>query len=150
MADPWASVADVSVITGVDVDPATLTSAQNVIEVLVGRSPDANSLMRASDLTALKRAVAYEAAWLKGKPDLLTQADVNSYSQDGAQADLKPDAQILAPMARRSLKRLSWRGNRSVHTPTSFDRMRQRVNPGAEGVTAIFESSDRYDNWRKL
>lgn len=150
MADPWASLSDVSVITGVDVDDPTLTSAQGVIEVLVGRTPDANSLMRAADLNWLKRAVAYEAAWLKDKPDLLTQADVNSYAQDGATADLKPDAQILAPMARRALKRLSWRGNRSVHTPSSFPRMRQRGMPGSEGVVAIMESTDAYDNWKRL
>lgn len=150
MADPWASVSDVSVITGEDVSDQQLAQAQGVIELLVGRTPEANLLMRAADLRWLMRAVAWQAAWLKAKPDLTSQTDVNSVSQDGAQADLKPDALILAPLARRALKRLSWRGNRSVFTPSTFQRTRQRAMPGSEGVVEILENTDADDNWKRL
>src|SRR5690349_17693506 len=142
MADPWASVLDVTVITGVTVTDQQLATAQGVIELLVGRTAEATALIRTKDLVWLKRAVAYQAAWLPGKADLLTQTDVNSFSQDGATADLKGDAQLLAPLARRAIKKLSWRGNRSVHTPSSFYKMRNRAMPGTEGVVAVYEDTD--------
>lgn len=150
MADPWASVSDVNVVTGVTVTEAQLAQAQSVIELMTGRTADASSLMKARDLHWLKMAVAYEAAWLPDKPDLLTQTDVTSYNQDGATANLKADAQILAPLARRAMKRLSWRGNRSVHTPSSFDRQRARHMPGTEGVVAVMEDTDADDTWKPL
>lgn len=150
MVDPWASTSDVTVITGAEVTDQQLAQAQGVIELLVGRTPEANPRMRSKDLTWLKRAVAWEAAWLGSKPDLLTQSDVNSVNQDGATADLKPDAQILAPLARRALKRLSWRGNRSVFTPSTQHIVRRGAMAGTEGVVAIMENTDSDDTWKNL
>jgi hypothetical protein len=141
VADPWASVSDVTEITGATVDAETLAQAQGVIELLVGRTADA-TWIPARDLRWLRRAVAYQAAWMPSQPDLFTRTEVASSSQDGASQVYRPDSHLLAPLARRALKKLTWRGNRSVHTESTMGTLRKsQYHPAAAGVGAVFDNA---------
>lgn len=136
----WATVADVTSITGLTVTPATLAIARGVIETLTGLfegvdRPDTTD----RDREWLKRAVAYQAAFVKDNPDLFSRIDVTSASQDGeAVAFRNVDAHLLAPLARKCIRRLSWR------QPT-----RQRE----AGPTPVNVLSEEYDDslpWRPM
>lgn len=107
----WASGADVTTLTGVPADEVKLTQAQAMIELHVGRTEELGTAeMTARDLDWLRRAVAFQAAWMAGQPDLFTRLEVQRLAQDGMSADFLSDSLTLAPMARRVLRNLSWRG----------------------------------------
>lgn len=140
---PWASTADVGEITGVTVTDDRLSLAAGVIEMVVGRTQDA-TWIPARDLRWLKRAVAYQAAWMESQPDYLTRSDVVQSAQDGASATYK-GAQDLAPLAKRALKRLTWRGNRSVHTESTLTERGGPYRLGVDGVVSVFDY--QWDHW---
>lgn len=146
---PWATPAEVVEITGITVDDEQLGRAQTTIELFVGRieSELSTANMSAMSLAWLKRAVAYQAAWMADQPDLFTHKAVNRVSQDGASVDLKPDAQMLAPFAKRALKKLGWKGTRSIYTPTSVG-VTSSYYPGSEDVAGVHDFPD--DPWRPL
>lgn len=108
----WATVADVADVAGVTVTADELRQARNIIETLVGLfeatyRPDISD----RDREWLRRAVCYEAAFVHDNPDLFSRIDVTSASQDGeAVAFRNADAHLLAPLARKCIRRLSWRG----------------------------------------
>lgn len=141
----WATVTDVSTITGSTVDAGQLARATSLIELAVGRTED-NTFIPARDLRWLKRAVAYQAAWMLAQPDLLTKADVKSSSQDGAWQVYK-GGQLLAPLAKKCLKKLTWRGNRSVHTESTLTTDSGHFYLGTEGIVSIFDY--QWDRWRQ-
>lgn len=106
----WAFVdpAGAAVIVGRDVSEADLFAAQGMIAVI---ADVAGETLTDRDAGLLASATAYQAVWVAEHPDLLSAADVDSVSQDGASAHFAhDDARLLAPMARRCLHRLSWRG----------------------------------------
>lgn len=148
MADPWASDADVTEITGATVTPAQLAQAQTAIETVTGRTAEATARIGPRDLRWLKRAVAYQAVWMADQPDLFTRSTTTGPTiQDGAHVNLTADGQILAPLARRALKRLSWRGNRSVFTQSTLAAGGGGIRYDAEGVVAVHDYS--WDRWRR-
>ena len=120
----WAVVSDVSDLTGKTVTAEELAQAQAIVEIACARTdtvPEGTILPR--DLEWLRRAVAYEAAWITANPDLFTRMEVTTLLQDGVEArDLPPDALTLAPLARRALRRLSWKKTRSTHIISEFER----------------------------
>lgn len=82
----------------------------------------------------LKLATCYQAAFVLDNPDLFSRADVTSASQDGESANFRNvDAHLLAPLARKCIRRLSWRS-----LTRSKDRAAQR------GPTNIL--SEEYDD----
>jgi hypothetical protein len=115
----WATAVDVKALTGVTVSDTLIDQATAVIELTGGgrlaRLDPAFVSERNFDW--LRRAVCYQAAFMAGRPDYFEAADVSSLTQDGVSAQLKGDSLILAPLARRCLKRLSWRGVRTI-TPS--------------------------------
>ena len=112
----WATINDVRVIAGVTVTDEQRAIATGIVETLVGvfvgvARPDITD----RDLEWLKRAVAYQAAWMVNHPDLFDREDVTSASQDGESVAFRNvDAHILAPLARKAIRRLSWRGIRAL------------------------------------
>lgn len=122
----WATVEEITTATGKTVDALTRTLAAGSIESTTGLI---ESVVRADissrDLYWLKMAVCYQAAWLLAQPDYLERNDVASASQDGQSAVGNPDWLVLSPLARRALKKLSWRGVRTVSTE---DRARVIAN----------------------
>lgn len=139
---PWATVADVDDIAGVTVTDRQLRTARGVIETLIGlfESVDRPDISD-RDREWLRRAVAYEAAFVKDNPDLFSRIDVTSASQDGESVSFRNvDAHMLAPLARKCIRRLSWRG---LHRPADVADRRQRPD-----IT-----SEEYDDslaWKKM
>lgn len=111
----WATVADVAAITGVDVENDTLTRAEGVVELFAGISQDNTTELSGSNARMLRAAVAYQAAWMESQVDVTSRTDVASLDQDGVRVTpAHADALVLAPLAKRALDRLSWRGRRST------------------------------------
>lgn len=141
----WASIEDVSDITGVTVTSAQLRRAQYVIDIISGRTYEIRGLLvqedRTRDLRWLKQAVAYQAAWMISQPDMFTRMNVTSVNQDTSQAQMGASALTLAPLARRALNRVSWRGTRSLQV----QRRRQ-----TEGLGVLPAGSPVYDyDWEE-
>lgn len=147
---PWASESDVSDITGIEVDSGTLARAQATIEVIVGRveSELSTANMRTSDQAWLKKAVAYQAAWMSDQPDLFTRSETKRVSQDGASVEWSPNGQTLAPFAKKALRRLGWKGTRSIYTPSTLWPDGPKRYPASEGVVAVHDYAG--EPWKPL
>lgn len=115
----WATTQDVRDLTGVTVTDAQVMMATAVIETDGGARLVKLDDKYVSDrnLDWLRRAVAYQAAWMIAHPDYFIRMDVANLSQDGVSATFRRDSMTLAPLAKRCLGRLSWRGTRTV-TPS--------------------------------
>ena len=99
----WATISECTAITGVTPDAATLALAQSSVEDHVNRSPDVTDSLYARDLYWLKKAVAWQAAWLPAQHDLLTRTGVQTVTQDGMSAQFRtPADQLLSPHAQRA------------------------------------------------
>jgi len=121
-ATPWANIADVLELTGVTVDAFGLRQAVTSLETVTGLIQDVErTTISEADRYWLKVATCYQAAWIAAQPDYLERNDVTGASQDGQSAQGKPDWLVLAPLARRALKRLSWRGVRTVSSQPARD-----------------------------
>lgn len=110
MVDAWADIADVLTFTGITVTDADLVKAQDIIELFSGTTFLATENLSSTNLRRLNRAVAYQAAWMSLHPDVYTNVDVDSVSQDGVNyTPGHENAALLAPLADRHLRRLTWR-----------------------------------------
>lgn len=113
----WATTSDVATYTGLTVTAAQVEQAQAVIELFADTTEDASTAGNISpkNLRLLKLAVAYQAAWITQHPDAFTNLDTTQIQQDGVVASFTHhNATVLAPLAKRSIDRLSWRRNRSL------------------------------------
>jgi hypothetical protein len=106
--------------TGTTVSQNLIVQAQGLIEMFSNHTPGATATFSDHDNAWFDRAVAYQAAWMNGQPDLWTRNDVNTLSQDGLSVDYRDtEGIVLAPLAARCLRRISrWNLSLSVHTPT--------------------------------
>jgi hypothetical protein len=110
--DSWGTQALTKRLTGREVTEDELFQAQAIIELFSGVTIDASDqdLISGRNLRMLTWAVCYEAAFIQDNPDLFTAADTTSWSQDGVSAQpAHENAALLAPLAHRCLRRLSWR-----------------------------------------
>ncbi|HKN42479.1 MAG TPA: hypothetical protein VJW23_01045, partial [Propionibacteriaceae bacterium] len=99
--------------------------------------------MSARDLLALKMATSFQAAWLCQQDDYLTRVNFESSTIDGESVRFAGEQQQnLAPMARRALRNLSWKGSRTLSIPDISV-------PLGGGMNSDFlnESSDESDLW---
>ena len=105
----WADVADVKRFTNQIVTDDDLVRAQDIIDLFSGTTFASNNQISARNRRHLNRAVAYQAGWMKARPDLFTHGDVDTVSQDGASyTPATANAQLLSPFAARWLRRLTW------------------------------------------
>lgn len=108
---PWATPADVDAVTGLTVDPATISRATSTLETITGlieaiERPDITD----RDRHFLKLMTCYQVAFIRDHPDLFSREDVTSASQDGESASYRNvDSHLFAPLARKAYRRLSWR-----------------------------------------
>lgn len=110
--DAWATVEDVKTYTDFDATEAQVMRAQLMIELLA--DADVDDQIRPRDLKKLRAAVAYQTPFVVENVDLFTHVDMDDLRQDGVDATTSHDnAWLLAPMAHRCLRRLSWRGTRT-------------------------------------
>lgn len=112
----WTNSAQVLALTATAVTLAEITRAEAVIGIAAGRDPDATPLdsLSARDASWLGKAAAYQSAWMLGQPDMFTRSSVVSYGDNGQSLTFGPSGQDLAPLARRALRRVSWKGTMSV------------------------------------
>lgn len=122
--DGWATPADVVTITGVTgvaVTDALVIQANAVIEMHAGRTyATAKATTGTRDAEWMKRAVAYQAAWMLSQPDMFTRLEMEAISATGRPVPIRESALTLAPLARRALKRVSWLKSRSVHVRSQW------------------------------
>ncbi|MBD9700650.1 hypothetical protein IHE56_00795 [Streptomyces sp. ID01-12c] len=121
MVDAWATAQQVLTTTGVSVTDAQLAQAQDDIEIFTNRVYAETARIRARDLYWLGRAVARQAAWLAGQFGLETRLDATQIQQDQVSTTLTGDGLVLAPMAARALRRVSWMRSRTVHIRSAME-----------------------------
>lgn len=140
---PWATVQDVKTLTGRDLTDVDLALAVTALELHTGLIEAVERTdMSGRDLYWLKLAVGYQAVWLLAQPDYLERNAVSSVAQDGQSASAgNPDWLTLAPLARKALKRLSWRSARSI--VISHEDRRTRLN-------VLSEAYDDSLAWRRM
>lgn len=120
----WATVEQIKTLTGKTVTADQRVQAVATLELHIGlieavERPDISD----RDRYFLKLATCYQAAWLAAQADLYERNDVSSAAQDGQSAAFRPDAHTLSPLARKAIKRLSWRGPRTLNTPRAGGRI---------------------------
>lgn len=120
----WATPEEATGYLGVSVDQAQLDVAQPIIDIFSGRTIDvATTQFKARDLYLLKLAVSYQAKWMAKQIDVLNRVDVTNVTQDGMSfQNVHADSQILAPLAKRALDKLSWRKTRTLRPRTARRR----------------------------
>lgn len=121
MGNAWASAQDVIDATGVSVTDQQLAQAQSDIEIFTNRIWDDTARIRTRDLYWLGRAVARQAAWLAGQFGLETRLDATQIQQDQVSTTLQGDGLVLAPMAARAMRRVSWMRSRTVHIRSAVE-----------------------------
>lgn len=131
VAESWATVEDVKSKTGETVTEDQRTIAVGILETVTGLIEEVERLdINDRDRYFLKLATCYQAAFVKDNPDLFSRADVTSASQDGESASFRNvDAHLLSPLARKAIRRLSWRG---LTRPADRQRMRAPINVNSE------------------
>lgn len=110
----WTTIEEVAKVTGKTVTQDDIDIAAGICGLKVGVFQDEVPNVAGRDGRALRAMVSYEAVFVAENPDLFERLDVSSTSQDGQSASFKPDALILAPLAKLAMRRLSWKGTRST------------------------------------
>lgn len=126
----WATIGETLTYTRISVSQDNLDAAQAMIElfadVIYDQTVDGTgaALIGAKNLRLLKMATAYQAAWMTEHPDLFTHTDIQSINQDGIfYVHQHENSYLIAPMARRAIKRLSWMRNKNIRIRPSSRRL---------------------------
>jgi hypothetical protein len=116
----WATVEEVENRTGIEVTPETLALASAMIDTFTGADEDLpEDAITAVDRRHLRNACAWQAAWVAGKPGLITEREsATSITSDtqNVQREARMDA-LCAPLAYREILSLSWVGTRTSIVP---------------------------------
>jgi len=131
-------------VTGQTLSPQQIQNAQQVLNMYTNYTPEASGFnMQPQDLRWLRYGLAYQSAWMTAQPGLLYRAEVDTISQDGLSTHwTDPRSIMLAPLALRSLKQLSWQKSRSLRVRVPFidDQTPMSSDPDAE-------ANDLYERW---
>ena len=136
----WATPEEVEGQTGVTVSAETVALASAMIDTFSGADEDLPfDAISAVDRRHLKKATAWQAVWVAGKPGLITEREsASSVTSDtqNIQREDRADA-MLAPLARREIVSLSWIGTRTVIVPPVSLRALRRdfLNERSDAVT---------------
>lgn len=144
----WATTQDVATYTGKTVTDAQIAQAQAVVEIFADTTTAATdaSTVSSKNVRLLKLAVAYQAAWITQHPDAFTSMDTTAVSQDQVTATwLHANAQILAPLAKRCIDRLSWRRMRPLRVTRGSGRTLSRTLN-----TTSADADENDPRWRPL
>lgn len=142
---PWGVLpSDVLTLTGASATAAQVAAADGVVTIYVNRESTASASMAPRDLASIRAAICWQTPWQAGQPDYLTRSQFDSVNQDGLSVQTSAQwAKLLAPLAARALKNLSWKGSRTLRTPAV------RVLTG-RGLDFTLEASDQHTDWRRL
>ena len=131
-------------VTSQTLTPLQIQNAQQVLNLYSNYTPESSGFnMQPFDLMWLRYGLAYQAVWMTQQPGLLYRNEVDSLSQDGLSTHwTDPRSVMLAPLALRSLKQLSWQKSRSLRVRTPFidDQTPMSSDPDAE-------ANDLYERW---
>lgn len=131
-------------VTSSTLTPQQIMNAQQVLNMYSNYTPEASGFnMQPFDLMWLRYGLAYQAVWMLNQPGLLYRGDVDQISQDGLSTHWSdPRNVMLAPLALRSLKQLSWQKSRSLRVRTPFidDQTPLSSDPDAE-------ANDLFERW---
>jgi hypothetical protein len=131
-------------VTGTTYTAGQIMSAQQVLNLHTNYTPEVSGAnMQPQDLFWLRYALAYQTAWMASQPGLFARNAVADVSQDGVGAHyVDENALTLAPLARRSIKQLSWKKSRSLRVRTPFvdDQTPLSSDPDSE-------ANDLYERW---
>lgn len=112
------TVAEALDITRATVSESDITSAHYELECTTGRLilSEADGVFNTLDAAWLKRAIAFQAELIAGRPSKNLTVDAQSISEDGASVTPNSEGLVIAPMARLALKNVTWVGARTVST----------------------------------
>jgi hypothetical protein len=143
------TIAQVTARTGVaGVTDAHIATARGIVSAVVGvdLSLTPTPVLRLSDLGRLTAAVDWQAVYVKANPGIIEQAgNLTSASANGVAVGYDASGSagaLLAPLARMSLDRLSWRRSRSIRMKRVPDR------PVAPPQTLVSDGADT--DWTPL
>ena len=142
-ANPWATIAQITALTGRVVTEQTRTLAVSAIELFTGLIEEVYRIdLTDRDRYWLRCAVAYQAVWLMAQPDYLERMAVTAASQDGQSAQgANPDWLICSPLARKAIRKLSWRNPRAIEV--GYEERIRRLN-------VLLEQNDEALHWTPL
>lgn len=141
----WATVEQVISQTGVDVSEETIAVASAMIDTFTGADEELpEDAISPKDRKHLRKATAWQAVWVAGKPGLITEREnAKSITSDGQNITREDNADaMLAPLARREILSLSWVGTRTVVVPP--------VSWGQKRASFLNEASDGSGHWEPL
>lgn len=135
-------------VTGSTLTTQQVQNAQQVLNMFSNYTPESSGFnMQPFDLMWLRYGLAYQAVWMPSQAGLLQRDMTKSLSQDGLSVTFDTDqgterTMMLAPLALRSLKQLSWQKSRSLRVRTPFidDQTPISSDPDAE-------ANDLYERW---
>jgi hypothetical protein len=113
----WATPDQALLWTGQAVTEEELAPASAIVTVYAGREEEEPAdAISTRDRRWLGMATAFQAVWMRAKPGVLEHRESHtSSSADGVSVSRESDSQVmLAPMASRCLRNLSWVGNRTT------------------------------------
>ncbi|MEU0467312.1 hypothetical protein ABZ215_25195 [Amycolatopsis sp. NPDC006131] len=108
-------------LTAVEVDDPTILQAQSHIEIACGRMFEDSERMGTRDLAWLRKAVAYQAAWLPSQPDWAQRLEITADGSASSATQYAPQALRLSGNARWALTRVSWLRSRGLAVPLAND-----------------------------
>lgn len=140
----WAEADEVLGVTGVEPSAENLAQANSMISTYCGRTPDTKDKLRKRDQFWLMQATAWQAIWLAGQAGVTARNLGTRIDTEGLSIDHAAEYEVvLAPLAARALRNLSWKSSRAVRVAGTVER-----GIGARNFT--LEASDPYSDWRPL
>lgn len=110
----WATIANVTASTQKVPTQAQVDAGEEIVALHCNRVPgDFTPSNR--DTFFLRSATVWQTAWLMAKPAFEARESVSQVTQDGMEViNDGSSAPVLAPLAKRAIKNLSWMAGRSV------------------------------------
>lgn len=154
LVETWCTPTEASNITGQSLTQSQLNVAYHVIELYAGVIVAARAALTARDHRLLKKAEAYQAAWMAGQIGLMDRSDADLVSQDGLQYSKgDQDMHILGPLAKKALMKLSWARTRTWDplTPEQALILRNKVTAETYGMSDQEDlDDDLAEDWRPI
>jgi hypothetical protein len=149
----WTTVAEATAITNTTLTTGDLEAANAILEIWVGVTPSLSDQLKPRDLRLLKKAEAFQAAWMQSKPALLARSDTDRVIQDTLQYDKGDrDMHVIAPIAKAAIQRLSWRSNRSLDplTPSQAAVIRGKYTAETKGTWLDDGWTSGWSDWEDM
>lgn len=139
------TLSDVFNTTAVSAAASDLASADSIVTIYVNRTPSASGAISPRDLATIATAIQWQTAWMSQNPNVFQRNQFESLTGDGQSVTQAAEwAHVLSPIAARAIRNLSWKGSRTLRTPSV------RVNRVNAAAQFELEASDIYSDWQPL